>query len=394
MKLSSKLKIINYLILITVLSCSNESSNGDSIQQTECETNNITEEYFHLSDQERINQFLENNYSQVGGITVSFQSDLSFLQCIRKVGFLTLTQNTFENLEGLSNIDEIGNLSIIDNSNLINLEGIGNVESLNSLLIERCENIINLEGLESLINLNGSLIVKDNLNLQNLNGLNNLTTIPEDLAFNWEFSDNPNLKNIEALNNINTELSPAISIHNCENLEELGTFPNITTITVFSISDNSKIETINCFPNVNRANYISINDCANLNNISFPSITSLGYLSIRDNPILTDISFMELTEFSNGGNGDFSMNIEDNYSLATLNGFENLTYNDKIIEINVSTSTFENPLVNICSLRNLFIEQINSGTFDNVVRFRTQCGGLLGGSYNSISQFDAICNCE
>lgn len=386
--------IINFLLLITVLSCSNESNNSDPIQITECETNNITDEHFTLSSQERIDLFLENNYSEVGGITVAFQADLSFLECIRKVGVLRLNQNTFENLEGLSNLEEIGDLIIIDNSNLINLEGLGAVESLNSILVESCENIINLEGLESLVSLNGSLIIKDNPNLQNLNGLNNLTTTPEGVAYLWEFSDNPNLTNIEAINNLNTELSPAIWILNCHNLEELGTFPNISTVTVFYIANNSKIESINCFPNSERANSINISNCTNLNNISFPAVTSLGYLAIRDNPILTNINFMELTEFSNGGNGDFSMNIEDNYSLATLNGFENLTYNNKIIHINVSTSSFENPLINICSLRNLFVEQINSGTFENVVRFQTQCGGLLAGSYNDISQFDAICDCE
>lgn len=377
--------LIKLLFIVLIFSCGNDSNNEENENMNIiCGEGNIADETYVIIDEESKNSFLSNNFSELNNLIVYNQSDLSFLKCIEKIQNLKIEYCAIENFEDLENILEIGSIEINFCENLLDFSGLESLESLNHLYIENCNSLINLSGLESLNVINVALLLDNNSDLANLEGLNNLENVQ-----GIEISDCTSLIDITALNNINNS-SIEFSITNCDSLVNLGLFNNIENLGGLFIVGCSALEQVNCFPNITTSGPIYVNDCS-VENISFPNLVSTHYLSIRENPNLTNINFTSLVEFAGGSNGDFSMMMDYNENLENLDGFVNLTYNIGIISINPFST---NDLRNVCGLRNLILEQINSGSIDNEVRFNASCFGNSGGGFSDISQFDSICDCN
>ena len=104
--------------------------------------------------------------------------------------------------------------------------------------------------------------------------------------------------------------------------------------------------------------FVIVESSSQVSSISFPSTEKTSYIGVGWNDNLVEIDFNSLQEISGGGNGDWSIKIDRNPSLSSLDGFINLEYVERNIEVNQWISP--NPMVNLCSFRKL----ISSGQYD------------------------------
>lgn len=365
----------------------------------------VTDQDFFISTPEQVNQFLESPFREINGqLTVSNLTDLSFLNCLEKVRSLEITRCDVQDLSGLQNLQEVDDLTISGMNQLENFRGLGALREIKYLELRFNNSIENFKGLDALESI-GSMWVENNENLDSFDGLENVTSNPfyipdTDFLTNfayWRIRENPNLNSIAGLDGISGELTAFLRIFENPSLVDLGSFESVTKITGLLIANCPMITTVSCFPSAQESGAIGMDSLSSLTSISFPALELASYIGIERNENLTSLDFGALNEISGGGNGDFSMKINDNMSLTSLDGFESLVSNELIIDINTTVLATENPLVNVCALRNLFINQIQTGIdpiTDNSVAFVTPCSSNFGFQYSDIAEFDAICQCN
>lgn len=139
------------------------------------------------------NTVIEHNYSLI---------DLTGLENIKSAGYLHFSHNSaFESFRGLHNLEAIGGMSIAANDSLQSLEGFGeNLSQINHLVITDNANLNDLNGLLATNGaLDGSMRISNNQSLESLNGLK----FKSDITFAVEIKGNPLLADISAMNAIN-----------------------------------------------------------------------------------------------------------------------------------------------------------------------------------------------
>src|SRR5690606_14898024 len=100
------------------------------------------------------------------------------------IGFLLGSNATdITNLDGLSNVTNIGGTLIIENNDaLTNINGLSNVTHIQGdIIIRGNAQLTNLDGLSNVTNIGGTLIIENNDALTNINGLANFTHIQGDI---------------------------------------------------------------------------------------------------------------------------------------------------------------------------------------------------------------------
>lgn len=395
----------NALYLLTVIfafflvNCSESNAeNEPELPELNCENTEtlILNDNITISTEESAQAFIESGYTEINGdLNVFFAADLDFLKCVTKVKNLLIDNCEIIDFEGLESLQEVSKLVISNCDNITNLQGLESLTSLEHLEIQRNENLINLQGLSN-VNSLGYLIVEENDNLLNLNGLNNLTSINTSDNINFtriDISDNINLESIAALSNINSGIIDRFSLYQNLELTELSVINGVETVGPISVTLCPKIINANLFPDATFIQSINFGTNNVISSITFPKVEHIGYLGVNDNPLLINLQLPLLEEISGGGNGDFSVIIKNNDSLTNLDGLISLSWNELIVSINTTTSEFENALTNICGLRNLIIGNLANSNFDNPIRFRTSCYGVLAGQV-VLENFDANCNCD
>ena len=238
---------------------------------------------------------------------------------------------------------------------------------LGSLIIGPSENIVNLDGLNGITSINNSLVILDNILLENIVGLMNVTTIGAGGGA-IDITNNNLLSQID-LSNASAPVLFSVRIDRDSALTDLMLPPDITTGGFISIFGNPLLANITEFDNLTQlTNYLQIHGTAvsalplfqNLINVfgiaiednplitSLPPFTSLsnitgGNLSIRDNPLITNI--------------DFSTVSAPNLVRVDISLNDNLTNLDLPLDIETVTTgfrIFENPqLANISEQNNL-----------------------------------------
>ncbi|UNY98533.1 hypothetical protein MQE36_15815 [Zhouia spongiae] len=332
--------------------------NADGIS-TSAEYNFLTGEKTYegnveLNDQGQVEEFAESGYNVIKGSLILKStagiSDLSALNTLNQVkGDLLIINTNLQNLSGLENLtldSEEARLAILNNDRLTDIEALSNITDL------------------------GILSVSGNELLQNLNGLNQLHTVKSELSL----SVNPALINIEALNRLTYAHKVNIVANNT--LSDLDGLDNLQEVNSFVIKSNGSLSNLEGLKNLKHCElYFTVEDNQKLTSLNgLSSLASTGALKIINNPSLENIA--DLTELKSV---DYLIAINHNLSLNSLNGLQNAVFtnsltnkelyinnNPKLIDLEaLSAQTFERGtikisnntgLVNFCGLKKLLSE--------------------------------------
>ncbi|WP_299433071.1 hypothetical protein [uncultured Aquimarina sp.] len=248
---------------------------------------------------------------------------------------------------------------------LISLNGLENLTTVLEDL--ELENNPLLASITSLSGVSGSVgdLKVINSNLTDLNGLQNITSVNEDL----ELDDNASLIDISALSNISS-VGSDLEIFDAVFTDFSGLSGIVTIGKDLTIDDCLELETITGFnPNLTFVN-LYITDNPKLTSIEgLPKQNNLEFVQLDDNPLLTDIDIFENITTLGGvfisdiaiTNVDTFGNIEsitDNSLFSLIEGDQIETINLDVL-LNVSDElivTCPN-LISACGLYNY----VNSG---------------------------------
>lgn len=162
---------------------------------------------------------------------------------------------------------------------ITNLESLSNIDSIGgSLFIHNNTGLPNLHGLQSLKYIGGTFEIGNNDLLENFDGLQNLAYIETGLTVgSWFGSSNVaspiTLLGLDGLAKINGFLQ----IFDNDRLENLDGLENLTTVKVLRIADNPMLQSLNGIKNIN-ADSLDLGDfsyIANCSNLSVCNVTSI-----------------------------------------------------------------------------------------------------------------------
>ena len=183
-----------------------------------------------------------------------------------------------------------------------------------------------------------SLTITENTELENLNGLSNLTRISGSL----EVRNNSKLQSLGDFSTL-TRIGGELNINNNEKLQSLGNFPALTSIgEFFNVSFQTQLTTLGDFSILQSiGGYFSVTNNDTLTSLgNFPSLTSIGVgvtnrsnvsIQVENNPSLSDC--YTLTDFLPGGTHAVSgeIYINNNAGVCTdQSALSNTTYRGDI----------------------------------------------------------------
>ncbi|WP_115461596.1 hypothetical protein [Winogradskyella aurantiaca] len=280
-----------------------------------------------INSQEELNHLGFAGYNTIAGsLKLSGNiTDLSPLQDLYILGNTLEIDNTnLSNLEGLSNLTEIGyEFVLTNNSNLSNMSGLTSVVTIiGDVKIERNDALTNLIGFPDIERISGRLDISYNQNLQSLEGLNTIETIEEVLSLN-----------------LNPSLSTLVGLDNLNNIESL------------VINENNSLNNISGIENLDQLEYLYINRNQNLTDISaIIGLNRITSLAIHANPQLNTLP-------------SFTGTLEMEYlEIAYENGFQSLHGLESIVNV-FEISLFQTNLMtldgldNLNTITNLYINQ-------------------------------------
>lgn len=221
----------------------------------------------------------------------------------------------------------------ISGSDITHLDSLYKLTFTQLLLIENNENLIDLDGLQNLTRVYGELCcaasesftISGNARLENIDALSGVTTIGNNLAI----TDNPVLQNVDGFSAL-TRINTTLRIINNASLTDLDGFSSLTYI-----GDNS----VNEYPSLQISDNPSLNSVAGLSGVpGLPSdlhilnndaltsldglnniVGSIGSLRVVGNASLANIDALSsITSVADG------LTIEGNGSLPNLNGLRSL----------------------------------------------------------------------
>ena len=194
--------------------------------------------------------------------------------------------------------------------------------------------ISSIDSLKSLIKINGALAIRST-NLQNLNGLQNTSSIGKDLLI----TSNPVLESLNGIQNIHS-LGGAFRIENNNELTSLTAITNIAKVPYqLRISGNEKLTTLHGLGSIKTAKDVVIYNNLALENFDGLRLDSIfGYLKIENNPSLLNLSDIAYLKYIGT-----ELTIRINNKLPHLESFVQTNMND-VTSINIS----ENNILSNC----------------------------------------------
>ena len=235
-----------------------------------------------------------------GDVTLSNQAEVDAypidFSCTQ-VGTLYIgspgTDTDINDLSALSSIEEVTNLRIY-NTNLVSLSGLDNLTTISEdLEINTNELLQNLSGLENLQSVGDDFEIKNNEALSSIANLTSLTQIVDDL----EIENNIELTSISALSNISGTIDD-LKIIDLPKLNNLVGLEGIDTIT-----DDIELQGLPLVPNLNP-----------LSNIT----------SVSDNIEIIDLNITSLSPLSNITSEITELILASNPSISSLDGLQNI----------------------------------------------------------------------
>jgi hypothetical protein len=225
-----------------------------------------------------------------GNITLSSQAAVdafsSTYGCSIVNGVLNINGSDITRLDSLSMITHVGVLFIGNNTVLQDLDGLNNLTTIGGghcqcpaagMYITGNPQLMNVDGLSSLVSIDKELSIKGNSSLQNINGLSSLTTIgsnPELHYLSMEIDNNAALTTIRGLRNLES-ISGRTSVSNNNALLAFDGFQKIKSIDGFAIYGN--------------ASMANLNGLASLEHIYASPGTGTATFVLSDNASLTNV---------------------------------------------------------------------------------------------------------
>ena len=291
-----------------------------------------------LSDQEDVDDWVAehagctiiNGALSIGTSSFNVTSDIndiSGLMSLEEInGAVTISQTSLTNLSGLNNIQSTSyGIRISKNANLTDLTALSSLQTIgnSSIIIEDNFNLPNLNGLLQNIDFIETFEITNNANLTSLDGLEGLLNV-KDLFI----TNNSNLTSLQGLTNLST--ANDLRISSCSSLTTLLGLESLTTTGNLYLSGNTVLENLNGLENLVTIKATgSINTASGLGIIGCPSLldfTGLSSLSFVKRNVIIDES--GITSFNGLGNLDSVGNafwVDDCPNLISMNGLDDLT---------------------------------------------------------------------
>ena len=262
-------------------------------------------------------------------------TSLQGLHNVQNVTRLALWFNgNLQNLEGLSSLESAGSLEIWINNGMTSLVGAPNLMNLERLNLFDNVNLADISQLSFLEDLT-SLIVRGNA-LETLAGLENITTIDEDVQIS-----NEQIQNFDELSSLQS-IGGALHISNHEFAEDLSAFINIDTLVDLYITECPSVFDFSGMENIEIVTgRLRIGFNPGLENLNdFSKLTDVGELDVYENPNLISVDGLEGIANITG-----RLLIFDNPVLTSIEGLNDVLPGD-IQEVAIGN----NVNLSICSI--------------------------------------------
>jgi len=309
--------------------------------------------------------------------------------------FDSITQVNFEldisemtglsNLMGLDNITQVEDLLIADNPNINNLNGLNALEEVTQYAtIDDNSNLSNLSGLNNLVEVGNVFDIEGNDQLTNLSGLNNLTHVGTNLppfgsGGHLIIRNNQNLSSLNGLNALE-DTGGDFKIQGLENLTDITALTSLTSVGgALAITDNDALTDLSGLENLTEANYNgnSLIGVLIAGNELLPNLDGLSGLTDITNRL--DINFNPNLDNINGLSSlstVSSITLIDNDILQDLTGLEGVNSSGVKLRDNPALQNLSG-LNNITTTGNLIIDNNTSLTDISALSNTTTVGGNL-----------------
>lgn len=139
----------------------------------------------------------QTSYSVTDLIVLPTATSLEGLECLCSAAAVHIEDNDYiENMQGLNNIEYIGNLDVINNDSLVSLDGFDTLFDTYQLNIENNDLLENIDSLyNTYVMWGGSAMIVDNLSLLTVDGLASISEADLDIIIRG----NAQLLNVDGL---------------------------------------------------------------------------------------------------------------------------------------------------------------------------------------------------
>ena len=352
-----------------------------------------------------------------GDLNLTTQAQVDAFNYTSVTGRVILFGTSIHNLNGLSELQSIGDQLEISSTGITNIDALSNLNSVNSLLIRGNSLLTDLNGFSDLTTAPHGFHFQNNSRLTNFDGLLNVTGVITGIEISFcpmadlngfsnlsditgflELSDNPNLTNVDALLVLQgADVVNSIKIINNPVLQNINGLSSIKEAGDITISGNRILTNIDGLSNLTEVVSLKVDDNAALVNIDgLLSIENVGgSLFIRENRALTNLSGLNslqtvgkelIFDFNNNlTNLDGLINltkvgtnllIGKNFHIVNVDGLQNLTEVGNDLKIITN-----HDLVDFCGLTKLF----TTGTIGGIISIIDNGANTVSVSVQDIS---------
>ena len=258
-----------------------------------------------------------NNLTTVGKRLALYGNEslgsLEGLENLRTTVEVDIKGTALRSLAGLEQLNAQG-LLIWDNASLTSLAELVNLQNLRDLSIIENSSLQQLDGLDNLVSVDRGFNINDNSALGDLGGLRSLTSVRQ-----FSLRRNPLLKNLIGLENLSS--ASVLTIAGNTSLLSLAGLETLNSVGDMEISRNPLIENLRGLENLHAIRVLEVVENDGLTDLTgLENLAEVEIFRLMENNSLMSLS--ALAELSRVG----SLRIIDNASLSTLDGLDNLTH--------------------------------------------------------------------
>lgn len=280
--------------------------------------------HINIETQAELETFASNNYDRVNGSIMLIGNTITNTQNLKSIKFidgdLLVLGTSIKDIDGFANVNLANDatIKIVNNQNLENLNGLQNITNkLMNLDISINPLINNIDGLINISNVTNQINISDTKHLTNLNGLIGIKNPVKFLSIsnNEAIVDTDGLSNIPAISSFSfTNNDLVTSLNNMSNLIEIS--------SDFFLDRNDKLENINGLSELVVCKELTIQ-----NNVSLKNLDGLvklkevndGNMRISGNTSLRDFCGLSLISTISV----VGYNIRDNFYNPTKDDIKN-----------------------------------------------------------------------